>query len=95
MGVLASNDRNISPAEWDPPITVPGMVRISLDPEGRLRTFLALPKATGKGRGEPFDWTPLFHGDVQARGAGGVADGELPPADGVEKDDFPANSTSP
>jgi serine/threonine-protein kinase len=55
-----SNDRSIHPTEWDPPMAEPGMVRISLDPEGRLRTFLALPKATGKGRAEPLDWAQLF-----------------------------------
>ena len=55
-----SNDRNVHPGEWDPPMAEPGMVRISLDPEGRLRTFLALPKATDKGRAEPLDWAPLF-----------------------------------
>ena len=55
-----SNDRNVFPSEWDPPMTEPGMVRISLDPEGRLRTFLALPKAAEKGRPEPLDWAPLF-----------------------------------
>lgn len=55
-----SNDRNIYPTEWDPPMAVPGMVRISLDPEGRLLTFLALPKAADKRRNEPIDWPQLF-----------------------------------
>ena len=41
-------------------MTVPGMVRISLDPEGRPRTFPALPKAADKGRAEPFDLATLF-----------------------------------
>jgi len=55
-----SDDRTIHPTDADPPMIVPGMVRIMLDPEGRLRSFLALPKATDKGRAEPMDWAPLF-----------------------------------
>lgn len=55
-----SNDRSIYPTESDPPLNVPGMVRISLDPEGRLLNFRALPKATDTAQDGPYDWTRLF-----------------------------------
>jgi len=48
------------PSEFDPSMTVPGMIRIYLDPEGRLHSFLALPRAKDKGRPEPYDWAQLF-----------------------------------
>ncbi len=55
-----ANDRNIYPSEMDPPMTVPGMVRISLDPEGRLLNFRALPRATDSPLDGPDDWSALF-----------------------------------
>lgn len=55
-----SNDRRIYPTETDPPMTVPGMVRIQLDPEGRLLSFLALPRETGPKPAAPYDWARLF-----------------------------------
>lgn len=55
-----ANERSIYPSEYDPPMTVPGMVRISLDPEGRLRTFLAMPKAGERGPEGEYPWTTLF-----------------------------------
>lgn len=55
-----SNDRNIYPTEFDPPMTVPGMIRISLDPEGRLLNFRALPRPTDSGQDGPYDWERLF-----------------------------------
>jgi serine/threonine-protein kinase len=55
-----SNDRAIFPTEFDPPMTVPGMVRISLDPEGRLRSFLALPKGGEPAQAAPYEWGKLF-----------------------------------
>lgn len=55
-----ANDRSIYPSEFDPPMTTPGMIRISIDPEGRLRQFQALPTRGGKGATAPFDWNTLF-----------------------------------
>ncbi|MBL8237742.1 MAG: serine/threonine protein kinase [Bryobacterales bacterium] len=55
-----ANDRTIYPSEFDPPLTTPGAIRISLDPEGRLRSFIAIPKATDPQRAEPFEWAVLF-----------------------------------
>jgi len=46
----------------DPPPTVPGMVGVRLDPEGRLIEFSAVPSDTD-GKGEPLEttnWEPLF-----------------------------------
>ncbi len=55
-----ANDRAIYPTEFDPPMSVPGMIRLSLDPEGRLRSFLAIPRAATPPSAAPFDWLRLF-----------------------------------
>ena len=47
----------------DPPLNVTGMVSVVLDPEGRLRSFLAVPpQAASKVPGAPAtpDWSALF-----------------------------------
>lgn len=46
--------------EFDPPMTVPGMVTVALDSEGRLKDFRAMPKASSKARPAPFDWNEYF-----------------------------------
>jgi protein kinase-like protein len=46
----------------DPPLDVPGMLEVSLDPDGRLLGFAAVPPAVGEqGRaGREPDWTAAF-----------------------------------
>lgn len=60
-GYLAAwSDSKIS--EQDPPLTVPGMVNVSLDTRGRLIEFLAVANQTIKKSAEPQtpEWTKLF-----------------------------------
>jgi serine/threonine protein kinase len=60
-GYLAAwSDSKIS--EQDPPLTVPGMVNVSLDTRGRLIEFLAVANETIKKSAEPQtpEWTKLF-----------------------------------
>lgn len=44
----------------DPPMTTPGMVRITIDPEGRLQALHAMPMEPGKPSEKPYDWQQLF-----------------------------------
>ena len=46
----------------DPPLLVPGMIRIRLDPSGKLQQFRAVPPdfTSSPGPWPPPDWTPLF-----------------------------------
>lgn len=45
----------------DPPFDVPGMIRVHLQPDGRLRTFEALPpQHQPPGPSPAVDWTPLL-----------------------------------
>ena len=46
----------------DPPPIVSGMIAVSLDPQGRLVRFAAVPpqKDTSPPVSPPYDWTPLF-----------------------------------
>ena len=60
VSLWPSSDRSVYPTESDPPMTVPGMIRISLDPEGRLLNFRALPLPTDGGPEGPYDWERLF-----------------------------------
>ncbi|MBM3786864.1 MAG: hypothetical protein FJW30_21100 [Acidobacteria bacterium] len=46
--------------EFEPPVTTPGMTRVVLDPEGRLRALQVLPQPGGEGAFEPFDWNRLL-----------------------------------
>ncbi|MFN0103028.1 MAG: serine/threonine-protein kinase [Bryobacteraceae bacterium] len=55
-----ANDRSVHPTESDPPMATAGMIRLYLDPEGRLRYFLALPTMSGPSRPGPYDWSQLF-----------------------------------
>ncbi len=46
----------------DPPATLSGMINMSLDPQGRLIEFHAIPPQTMEGTGPPppYDWAQLF-----------------------------------
>ncbi|HET7704878.1 MAG TPA: protein kinase [Thermoanaerobaculia bacterium] len=46
----------------DPPLSVPGMVRVVLDADGRLMTFHAVPpdRSPPSSRSPQFDWRPLL-----------------------------------
>jgi serine/threonine-protein kinase len=46
----------------DPPLNVPGMASMRLDPAGRLTLFLGVPpqQDSGETAAPPVDWTPLF-----------------------------------
>jgi len=59
----------------DPPLTVPGMAQVYLDPRGRLVRLLVIPdlEATGEPAARP-DWEPLLE-------AAGLAPGSLEPAE--------------
>ena len=59
----------------DPPLTVPGMAQVYLDPRGRLVRLLVVPdlEATGVPPAQP-DWEPLLE-------AAGLAPGSLEPAE--------------
>jgi serine/threonine-protein kinase len=49
--------------DWfdDPPPTLPGMIEVTLDPEGRLIAFLAVPeRRLPGGLGPEPDWSPLL-----------------------------------
>ena len=50
------------PTENDPPLNVSGMVRMELDPEGRLTRFQAVPpqQDSGAASAPSVDWTRLF-----------------------------------
>ena len=49
------------PSANDPPLDVPGMVRVILDPEGRLRYFAAVPPQEDDGApAAAMDWDALF-----------------------------------
>ncbi len=62
---LLVRQRRGSPTDWlsDPPPTLPGMVEVQLDTEGRLVSFSAVPPQRADAgeppAGEP-DWAPLF-----------------------------------
>ena len=44
----------------DPPENIAGMVRVELDPRGRLYSFAAVPPEAEASAGGPFDWNELF-----------------------------------
>jgi serine/threonine-protein kinase len=50
------------PSENDPPLNVSGMVRMELDPDGRLTRFQAVPpqQESGEASAPPVDWIKLF-----------------------------------
>ena len=50
------------PAEHDPPVSVPGMLRLRLDTQGRLRELQAVPRHADDGRDDrpAPNWVPLF-----------------------------------
>jgi serine/threonine protein kinase len=50
------------PSENDPPLNVSGMVRMELDPDGRLTRFQAVPpqQDSGEASAQPVDWIKLF-----------------------------------
>ncbi len=50
------------PSENDPPLNVSGMVRMELDPDGRLTRFQAVPpqQDSGEASAQPADWIKLF-----------------------------------
>jgi serine/threonine-protein kinase len=49
------------PSYGDPPLNVPGAVRMELDPEGRLTRFQAVPPRQDSGAAAPpMDWAKLF-----------------------------------
>ncbi|HEV8254692.1 MAG TPA: serine/threonine-protein kinase, partial [Vicinamibacteria bacterium] len=59
--MLAENDEHRALTE-DPPLTLPGMIQVALDPAGRLSAFTAVPPrydAAPAAGAEP-DWTQLF-----------------------------------
>jgi serine/threonine-protein kinase len=59
--MLAENDEHRTLTE-DPPMTLPGMIQVALDPDGRLSAFTAVPPqydAAPAAGAEP-DWTQLF-----------------------------------
>ena len=48
---------------WDPPLTISGMVRMELDPHGRLIYLEAIPpelETPAQGPATPYDWKILF-----------------------------------
>jgi serine/threonine-protein kinase len=48
---------------WDPPLTISGMVRVELDPQGRLIYLEAIPpelETPAQGPATPYDWKTLF-----------------------------------
>jgi serine/threonine-protein kinase len=51
-----------SPSYWDPPAVVPGMIRLQLDPRGRLRQFEAVPPELDESAetASAPNWNPLF-----------------------------------
>jgi len=53
---------NGRPTENDPPLNVSGMVRVELDPEGRLTRFQAVPpqEDSGEASGTAVNWKTLF-----------------------------------
>jgi serine/threonine-protein kinase len=50
------------PAEHDPPVSVPGMLRLRLDTQGRLRELQAVPRQADDGRNDRAapNWLSLF-----------------------------------
>ena len=66
--VYRQSPRYLAPWRWvivtesDPPLTVPGMVKVNLDTRGRLIEFIAVPNQAIKKTAEQLtpDWTKLF-----------------------------------
>ena len=56
--VLYDEDAVVSTG--DPPMISSGMVRVDLDPQGRLMRFQAVPSMGTKATGSPVNWDPLF-----------------------------------
>lgn len=54
------SNRRVNVTENDPPVATPGMRRIVLDPEGRLRSLLVIPVLHGPPAEKPFDWNAAF-----------------------------------
>ena len=47
--------------ETDPPLTLPGMTWMAVDPHGRLLTFIAVPpRQTTRAAATPFDWSKFL-----------------------------------
>jgi serine/threonine-protein kinase len=58
---IEARDPTGVPSDGDPPLNVPGAVRLELDPEGRLTRFQAVPPQQDSGAAAPpMDWTKLF-----------------------------------
>ncbi len=58
---LEPRDSNGQPTPNDPPVNVPGMVRMELDPQGRLILFQAVPpQLDDAAPAQPMDWKKLF-----------------------------------
>jgi serine/threonine-protein kinase len=58
---LEPRDTGGRPTEDDPPMNVPGMVRVEMDPEGRLTRFLGVPPQHDSGQtSTSVNWITLF-----------------------------------
>jgi hypothetical protein len=55
----ATHDERRVSAE-DPPMNMPGMVRVMIDTAGRLTSFVAVPPEHEVGSAKPFDWSSAF-----------------------------------
>jgi serine/threonine-protein kinase len=58
--LLVPYDENSNVTLEDPPMITAGMVRIDLDPQGRLTHFRAVPSLGSEPTGSPVNWDPLF-----------------------------------
>ena len=64
QSLVRRNSSSFGMQMFDPPMTTPGMVRVNLDPEGRLRSFLAVPEALQRSQNPSprgVDWTTMLN----------------------------------
>jgi serine/threonine-protein kinase len=54
------NDLRVRANDLDPPMVTPGMRRVLLDSDGRLRALLVLPRSQDEGKPGTYAWDPLF-----------------------------------